>query len=89
MQAEEYIVALLRETGWKPSAARSFSGAVTYTRYSWLTRQLLRAINRRKGLPTDTSRDWDFTEWNEVERFAADLAAAWARADCVTRNSRR
>ena len=55
---------------------RSFTGAVAYTRYAWWFRWYLKVISRRKGLPTDTSRDWDFTEWDEVERFAGELAVA-------------
>jgi menaquinone-dependent protoporphyrinogen IX oxidase len=37
-------------------------------------------ISRRKGLPTDTSRDWDLTEWDAVDRFAEELAVALALA---------
>jgi menaquinone-dependent protoporphyrinogen oxidase len=77
-QAQAYIDALLRETGWHPTIARSFTGAVAYTQYGWLFRHILKLINRRKGLPTDTSRDWDFTDWNEVERFAKELAVTLA-----------
>lgn len=80
VRAEGYVATLLRETGWKPAVTRSFTGAVAYTRYGWLVRWFLKAISRRKGQPTDTSRDWDFTEWTEVERFADDLAKAWAPA---------
>jgi menaquinone-dependent protoporphyrinogen IX oxidase len=39
---------------------------------------VLKLISRRKGLPTDTSRDWDFTEWDEVDRFAGELVATLA-----------
>jgi menaquinone-dependent protoporphyrinogen oxidase len=77
-RAQAYVDALLRETGWRPTVTRSFTGAVAYTQYGWLSRWFLRLISRRKGLPTDTSRDWDFTEWNEVERFAAELAVTLA-----------
>jgi len=79
-QAQAYIDALLRETGWRPTVTRSFTGAVAYTRYGWWFRWYLQLISRRKGLPTDTSRDWDFTEWDEVEEFAGELAATLAPA---------
>lgn len=75
-QAQAYIDALLCETGWRPAVSRSFTGAVAYTRYAWWFRWYLKLISRRKGLPTDTSRDWDFTDWNDVERFAGELARA-------------
>jgi menaquinone-dependent protoporphyrinogen oxidase len=75
-QAEGYVEDLLRETGWRPTLTRSFTGAVAYTKYGWLSRLIMKRISREKGLPVDTSRDWDFTEWDEVDRFAAELAAA-------------
>ena len=79
-QAQAYIDTLLHETGWRPTVTQSFTGAVAYTRYGWWYRWYLKRISRRKGLPTDTSRDWDFTEWSEVERFAEKLAVTFALA---------
>jgi menaquinone-dependent protoporphyrinogen oxidase len=73
--AQSYIDHFLLETGWwNPAVTSSFTGAVAYTRYSPLLRWWLKQISRRKGLPTDTSRDWDFTEWGEVELFARRFA---------------
>jgi menaquinone-dependent protoporphyrinogen oxidase len=74
LQAQAYIDALLHETGWRPTVTHSFAGAVAYTRYGWWFRWYLKMISRRKGLPTDTSRDWDLTEWDAVDRFAEELA---------------
>jgi menaquinone-dependent protoporphyrinogen oxidase len=77
-RAQLYIDALVHETGWHPTVTRSFTGAVAYTRYGWLLRWWMGRISRGKGLPTDTSRDWDLTEWDEVERFARELAVTLA-----------
>lgn len=79
-RAQAYIDALLRETGWRPAVTHSFAGAVAYTRYGWWFRWYLKMISRRKGLPSDTSRDWDFTEWDAVDRFAEELAVTLALA---------
>jgi menaquinone-dependent protoporphyrinogen oxidase len=81
LQARAYVDGLLRETGWRPTVTRSFTGAVAYTRYGWWIRWYLKRMSRRKGLPTDTSRDWDFTEWDAVEQFAEELAATLAPAN--------
>ena len=78
LTAEGYLEALLRESGWQPTIARSFTGAVAYTKYPWLLRWVMKRISRQKGLPTDTSRDWDFTEWDQVDRFGRALAATFA-----------
>ena len=78
-QARAYVDRFLTETGWwHPTETRSFAGAVAYTRYNPLLRWWMQRISRHKGLPTDTSRDWDFTEWDEVERFARELAVLLA-----------
>lgn len=77
-KARAYIDGLLEESGWRPTLTRSFTGGVAYTKYSWPVRWVLKRINRSKGLPTDTSRDWDFTEWREVDAFARSLAALFA-----------
>ena len=82
-RAQEYMDALFRESGWHPTITRSFTGAVAYTKYSWLLRWWLQRISRRAGLPTDTSRDWDLTDWNEVDRFARGLATSFAPVDLV------
>lgn len=78
LTAEAYVDALLRESGWQPTIARSFTGAVAYTKYPWLLRWVMKRISRQKGLPTDTSRDWDLTEWDQVDRFGRALAARFA-----------
>jgi menaquinone-dependent protoporphyrinogen oxidase len=48
---------------------------MAYTKYSLLLRLLLKYIAHRAGGPTDTSRDHEFTDWIQVERFATDFAA--------------
>jgi menaquinone-dependent protoporphyrinogen oxidase len=73
-EAQRYLDSFRREAGWQPRLVHSFTGAVAYTRYAWWFRWYLKSISRRKGLPTDTSRDWDFTEWDEVDRFAGEFS---------------
>ena len=34
---------------------------------------------RRGGHPTDTSHDYDYTDWEAVERFGREFAALVAR----------
>ena len=39
------------------------------------TRTLMRLMMRRGGHPTDTSHDYDYTDWGAVERFGREFAA--------------
>lgn len=73
-QARQYVDTLLEQTGWRPVLAEAFTGGVAYTRYNPLLRWWMKRIGRAKGLPTDTSRDYDFTDWDQVEGFAQAVA---------------
>ena len=77
-EARKYVEKFCRQAGWKPTLTRSFAGAVCYTRYGFFTRWVMRTISWRTGRPTDTSRDWEFTDWKAVDRFAAELATLLA-----------
>jgi len=65
----------LTTTGWRPTAIKSVAGAVLYTHYGWLKRWLMRRIVRKAGGGTDTSRDYEYTDWKDLERFAKRFAA--------------
>ena len=77
-EARKYLERFIAETGWAPSASRSMAGAIKYTCYRWPVRMIIRAVSARTGRPTDTSRDWDFTDWEGVDRFGAELAGRFA-----------
>lgn len=63
-----------RESGWTPDRELSVAGALQYREYDVFTRTLMRLLMRRGGHPTDASHDHDFTDWQAVDDFAADLA---------------
>jgi menaquinone-dependent protoporphyrinogen oxidase len=68
-----------RETGWRPQRVEVIAGALVYTQYNVFIRHLIRLIAKQHGrTELDTSRDYDFTDWEAVERFARSFAAAIA-----------
>jgi menaquinone-dependent protoporphyrinogen oxidase len=73
--AQKYIDDFADETGWTPSEATTFAGALQYLEYDFFTRTLIRLMMRHQGHPTDTSRDFDYTDWDAVDRFAHEFAA--------------
>jgi menaquinone-dependent protoporphyrinogen oxidase len=77
-EARGYVDALLHRTGWRPVDTRSVAGAIAYTRYNLLLRWVMKRICRRSGLPTDTSRDHELTDWSAVDAFARDFAGRLA-----------
>lgn len=73
--ARGYVDKFLADSGWRPRDVEIVAGEVAFTRYGFVTRFLLKLINRSAGRSTDTSRDWDYTDWDAVGRFAERLAA--------------
>lgn len=68
-----YLEDFRSRTGWKPDLERVFPGALLYTSYGFVKRKILSSISKREGGDTDTSRDFVYTDWDEVERFASDF----------------
>jgi menaquinone-dependent protoporphyrinogen oxidase len=71
--AQRMIDVFVKETGWQPEHALPVAGALAYTKYGFLVRFLMKQIARRAGAPTDTSRDYEFTDWPALDRFVDDL----------------
>jgi menaquinone-dependent protoporphyrinogen oxidase len=65
----------LAGTGWRPGMTRIVAGALPYTRYNWLKRWAMKRIVRKAGGDTDTSRDFEYTDWHDLRRFAGEFVA--------------
>jgi menaquinone-dependent protoporphyrinogen oxidase len=57
-------------THWTPTVRKIIAGALPYTRYSWLKRLVIRRIVRNAYGQADASRDYEYTDWNDVRDFA-------------------
>jgi len=64
----------LESMGWEPTITKIVAGAVLYTKYGWLKRLLMRRIVSKAGGDTDTSRDYEYTDWNDLAQFAGLFA---------------
>ena len=58
-----------------PAAAVAFAGRLDYRRYGWRDRQIIRFIMLLTGGPTDPDTCIEYTSWDAVEDFAAQIAA--------------
>ena len=62
------------ETGWRPDMVGIFGGALRYTQYGFVKRHLMKKISKDKGsADLDTSRDYEYTDWNDVRHFAEEF----------------
>lgn len=59
---------------WSPNSTAIFAGSLPYRQYNIFVRWLMKRIVRKSGGDTDTSRNYEYTDWNRVEAFAEQLS---------------
>ena len=62
-------------TGWHPGVHKIVAGALPYSKYNFLTRWVIRRIVAKAGGDTDTSKDYEYTDWADLRAFAHQVAA--------------
>ena len=75
-ELERILSRFVRDTGWSPRAMRTVAGALTYSRYGLFRRWAMRRIARKAGGGTDVSRDYEYTDWEELRRLAGNFLAS-------------
>ena len=60
----------LELSNWEPSILGVFAGRIDYPSYKFIDKQMIRLIMFITKGPTDTSREYEFTDWDEVEKFS-------------------
>ena len=66
------IETFVKETGWRSHHVLPVAGALTYSRYNFIIRFVMKRIARANGAPTDASRDYELTDWTTLDRFVRD-----------------
>jgi len=67
---ERYAARFLGQVGWRPQQTATFAGALQYRKYGPIKRVVVKAFAAIGGHDTDTSRDYDYTNWKAVDSFA-------------------
>ena len=67
-------------TGFAPGIVLPVAGALPYTQYDWFRRFALKRIAGKHGGDTDTTRDFEYTDWPALDEFAREFVQA-ARLD--------
>lgn len=65
----------LRGTGWRPTLTKPVAGALLYRRYGPLKRWVMKRIVQKAGGDTDTSRDYEYTDWEDLRAFADEFGS--------------
>jgi menaquinone-dependent protoporphyrinogen oxidase len=63
------------DTGWKPVESKIVAGALLYTKYPWWKRWMMRRIVAKAHGDVDTSRDYVYTDWDDLEEFVIRFEA--------------
>lgn len=71
-EAEETLSHFIRGLGWKPNNIFHVAGALKYTQYNWLIKLVLKNIAKKQGDSTDTSRDHEYTNWEQLKSDTLD-----------------
>lgn len=82
-EATACMNSFLESCRWSPDAKAIFAGSLPYRRYNVFVRWLMKRIVRKAGGDTDTSRDYEYTKWNEVEAFAQQVGHWSNRTDRI------
>ena len=73
-QTNAYTRKFLLASPWQPKQCAVFAGALRYPRYRWFDRIMIQFIMRMTGGETDTSKEVEYTDWQQVDRFAQEFS---------------
>jgi menaquinone-dependent protoporphyrinogen oxidase len=71
---QKMLDVFFEKTGWRPKYVRPVAGALLYSKYSMLVRFVMKRIARSAGASTDTTRDYEYTDWAALDRFVDEFA---------------
>ncbi len=75
MDLGRILVRFEQAVGWVPGNVLMVAGALRWSRYGWLKRFFMkRIVGKTMGTPVDTSRDREFTDWEELRGFIVAFA---------------
>ena len=74
LEAQKITSDFLLQTGWAPLMTTQIAGALKYTEYDFFKRLIMKMISKKEGRTTDTSQNYEYTDWNEVKKFVVEFA---------------
>jgi menaquinone-dependent protoporphyrinogen oxidase len=72
-EAQRYLKEFLSETEWTPQVTATFAGALRYREYNFFKRLIMKWIAKNEGGDTDTSRNYEYTDWGQVHTFVGEF----------------
>lgn len=75
-EARACVDQFVEETGWRPGHVFLVAGALKYTQYDFMKRFVMRMIAQRSGGDVDTSRDFEYTDWEQLRDDTIEFLSA-------------
>ena len=72
-ETNPYLIKFLNKISWKPKILDVFAGKIDYPKYKFFDKYAIKFIMWITKGPTDTSKVYEFTDWNRVKSFAEKL----------------
>ena len=72
-ETNPYVSKFLKNTNWIPKKIGVFAGKIDYPKYKLLDKYAIKFILLITKGPTDTSKTYEFTDWDIVEEFARNI----------------
>lgn len=69
-RAEEYARTFFSTTGWTADETLLAGGGIPFSKYNFVLRYVMKRMAASKGQQLDPHRDYEFTIWEDVLRFA-------------------
>ena len=86
-QTNPYLKRLVAQSPWKPKLQAVFAGELDYSRYGPVDKYMMRLVMWINNGPTDFATKVEFTNWDDVERFAGEVAKLTAGADVAVQRA--
>ncbi len=82
-ETNPYVGKFLAKAEWKPRLVGVFAGNLDYQRCGPVDRRIIQIIMWLTGGPTDLQAHVDYTDWDEVRRYAGRIVALGAEVNHV------
>jgi menaquinone-dependent protoporphyrinogen oxidase len=83
LELQSIVDRFLQSTSWRPLETKIVAGALKYTQYNFIKRWMMKRIVKKAKGDTDTTRDYEYTDWDDLRQFTARFAGRLGAARAV------
>ena len=73
-EIDKIVHRLSEDTGWWPVVTHNAAGALKYSEYDYFKKWMMKRISKKSDGPTDTTQDYEFTDWDALDEFVLQFA---------------